>query len=368
MAKEIRKNIRFNYFEIKLVADKEILKVVNRKLDKISDIQNKKKKKNYTKKEQQLIDKKKELLQVKNKLDNYDAVDWNMASLLDYYIKKTNIRTDIDLGDYFVEIEQGTLKKHDEITYSFQLTKLRETNLPAKKGRGKKKEDILLNDDEYIGEFVSLIYDPNNHVIMLQSNHYGVSTSKVEQYLTELRRKWIVETLKEDLVKELSCELRVIIDTSKAKSVLDAEIFKKIRVRGADFMLDSFLVKEDSLATARRKIGKGTGLNFDITVSVSSDDKTDTIDIDEVSEIVNKYSELIDTIEDDDSKPLLEVTKRDDEESNLEIINLLNPKLTDLITFKMQVRESVKHEDLFERMKGYYKKRRNEYEKTLDKD
>ena len=47
---------------------------------------------------------------------------------------------------------------------------LRDNFLIAKKKKGKEKEDKMLSDDEYIGEFVSLIFDCEHKIMMLQAN------------------------------------------------------------------------------------------------------------------------------------------------------------------------------------------------------
>jgi len=264
--------------------------------------------------------------------------------------------TAIDIGGVIVEIEQESFTPIEGDIISFQLTKMRDNMLPAKKRIGKAKEEIKLSDDEYIGDFVSILYDCGYSVLMIQSNKYGLSTNQIAAYLTILRRKYIKEAEMLEEILELASELRVLIDPQKAKNVLNAKYFKRMRLKGSDFMLDAFLDKEDEglMGKTRRLIGERTGIDFDVVISLNPSLKTESLDITDVEKLVNDFNSIDDKVK----RPTVEITKKDNDDSNVELINLITPRLTDVINFKIMPRTTVGHEFLYDRMKENYKNTR----------
>lgn len=348
--KTINKNIRFNYFQSMLIVDEEILsKIVKTKtiIQKIKD----KNKKKLTEKQMELLKQEEELLEKEKSYNEYKASVWNAKPMLEFF-SLSKINTSIDIGGVIVEIEPESFTQLDNEIISFQLTKMRDNMLPAKKRIGKAKEEIMLTDDEYIGEFVSILYDCKYSVFMIQSNNYGLSVNQVQIYFTLLRRKYIKEAKIKGLIDELTCELRILVDPSKAEKVLEAKYFKKVRLKGSDFMLDSLLDPENEslIGKTRRLIGEDRGINFEVVLSVNTSEKTESLDISEVEKLVNEFN----NIEDKEKRPMVEITKKDNDDSNVELINLLNPRLTDIINFKILARTSVGHEFLFQKMKENY--------------
>lgn len=125
-----------------------------------------------------------------------------------------------------VEIEPGSLKVEDATDIvTFQISKMRSDLLPAKKKIEQQKKDIRLADDEYIGEFTSVLYDDKKSVFMVQSNMYGLTNSQVEEYLTLLRRRVIEETGNGN-IEELACELSVIINPCDIDSIKNSQEVK----------------------------------------------------------------------------------------------------------------------------------------------
>ena len=225
--------------------------------------------------------------------------------------------------------------------------------LPSKKKIEKRKEDIELEDDEYIGEFTSVLYDETNHVFMVQSNAYGVFSSQIEKYLTMLRRRVIKETNSDDMT-ELSCELSVVVGNYDIKSVGRSKEVKKVRFRAADGVYDALATDDDNyFARVRRSINDRSGFVIDITVSINRDSEIKTMDEDILGDIANKF----DVIKQCDYDPnlLVEVTRKEDDDSRMELINLLSPRMTEVIMLTMKPRTSVAHEFLSAKMIDAYR-------------
>ena len=64
--------------------------------------------------------------------------------------------------------------------------KLRDTNIPSIVKKEEEAKPLELEDDEYIGEDLVMIYDPKNQVAMIQSNRFAFSKGKLEKYLNKI--------------------------------------------------------------------------------------------------------------------------------------------------------------------------------------
>ncbi|MDO8223948.1 hypothetical protein KHP33_003545 [Bacillus cabrialesii subsp. tritici] len=72
----------------------------------------------------------------------------------------------------------------DELEFSFlHFVRLRDTNIPSTARATAGVEPLELEDDEFIGEEVSALYDEDNHVLMLQRNKYSLGPEGIEEYL-----------------------------------------------------------------------------------------------------------------------------------------------------------------------------------------
>lgn len=323
----VRKYVRFNYFEVQLVPAQEAL---------VAEL---------------------------NEDDNfqYHADAWNMAGFLDYLmVHRETFVTTVPVGDEYAEIEKDSYS-YDERRdlYSLQLSKLRENNIPSKKRLGDIKEAILLEQDEYIGEFVSLIFDNTYGCVALQSNLYGLSVKQTEHVLTQLRLQYLHEI---NRAEELPLVVRLspIIDRAKIQRVIRANYYKKVRIKGSNVMLDAELNDESLLGEARRLLNETAGVNFDITISLGRAERTATLTEEKVRELVHEYNAMP-----DDQKPQIELTALDNEEAEIETVNLFEPRMTDRVSLEIEPRQTVAHEYLYQTLIEKYDTRRADIRRVL---
>lgn len=95
---------------------------------------------------------------------------------------KGNQQKAISFGKNMARID---IIKYSKITelWGIRLLKLRNTNPPTKAKDGEEAEAILLEDGEYIGEDVSMLYDRYSNILMVQSNRFSLSISKIEEFM-----------------------------------------------------------------------------------------------------------------------------------------------------------------------------------------
>lgn len=352
--KVVTKNIRFNYFVGYITIDKKIYKVNENKFNALNKIHERLSlKKSITPNQKSIINDEEEIIRKKEIYDNFGRSKWSGKEMFQS-ILENSISTNIDVGGIPIEIEPGSLYIDDNDIITFQLSKMRSDLLPAKKKKEKQKVDIKLDSDEYIGEFTSILFDEKQSVFMIQSNMYGLTISQVEEYLTLLRRRVIEETDSDDM-KELACELGIIINDCDIQNIKQSQEIKKIRFRAADGIYDAIGTDQNNyLGRVRRSLGEKSGYVIDITISIDKDTEIKSLDSGLVNDVADKF-ELIKESQ-YDSNLLVEITRKETENSGTELINLLQPKMTDVISLKVKPRTSVSHEFLATNMKETYGK------------
>ncbi|PAM93576.1 hypothetical protein B4N84_17195, partial [Flavobacterium sp. IR1] len=239
---------------------------------------------------------------------------WDMTELLDYLsVIQNQIDGVINVGDYIAEFDRHTLIEGTQGIYSFQIAKLRQTNI-SKKRIGDPKEDLELQEDEYIGEFVTVVFDSRYCTVAIQSNMYSLNTNQVEVFLTEIRNRY-KEIQGEADPTPFMVSLNPIIDESKIDRIQNADIFRKVVVRGSNYMADS-MADNDSLEEVSGLIGRAGGVNFELTLSVGIAPKTESLDADLIEEIIQGFHLA-------EVKPKVEISARQDIESPIDVVNLL---------------------------------------------
>lgn len=362
--KMVSKKIRFGYFACYETVDSEILKQVAKSMLKLENAKEKKKHgKHLSPKQMEVLS---DEMNIKNNYDYYDSYgrkEWDvngMFSQLNLNIIDPEYSTNFIIDGMPIEIEPGSFSIDDNIV-TFQLTKMRSDMLPATKKINTKKEDIKLDDDEYIGEFTSVLYDMKSNVFMIQSNMYGLTHAQVENYLTLLREK--VLDKKEKSIDYTMCVLEPIVDTEDVfKKIRKSEEIKRIRLRAADG-----IIKRDGnnpFGGVSAAVGDKTGYVFDITISISRDSKTKSIGEEEVTNILD-FLDSIKTEGEQDKNLLMEVTRKETEQSSTEIINLLKPCMKDDISVMVEERASIGHEFMADKMKEVFDAKKGKVYKNI---
>lgn len=103
-----------------------------------------------------------------------------------------NKASNLGIGDrtynYYQEearLDQYKYNKLDDYWY-LNFVRLRQTKIPSKAKRNSIAEPIKLAQDEYIGEDVTALYDCKNNILALQRNRDSLSSTGIENYLSQL--------------------------------------------------------------------------------------------------------------------------------------------------------------------------------------
>ncbi|AZI47395.1 MULTISPECIES: DUF6731 family protein [Bacillus amyloliquefaciens group] len=223
--------------------------------------------------------------------------------------------------------------------YFLHFVRLRDTNIPSTARATAQVEPLELEDDEYIGEEVSALYDEMNHVLMLQRNKYSLGPEGIEEYLNLI---WDTE--------EEQIYLRPICPPNVFDMARRSTEYRKINLRFADL---SNINPEQTRNRLRSPIGnifssfeRYRGINAQVTITVgntrnSLDEETvnDTLtDIEDNAELFSRA----------------EIARRADDDTSVELIDLFAHKAHDFGTFRVERRETLSHEAIAQQMWKIY--------------
>ncbi|MCY9508548.1 hypothetical protein M5W68_20580 [Paenibacillus larvae] len=260
------------------------------------------------------------------------------AKTYDYRQEQARLESsywDVELGFYFLH-----------------FVRLRDTNIPSTARQDGQVVPLELEDDEYIGEEVSALYDENNHVLMLQRNKYSLGPEGIEEYLNLL---WNND--------EETIYLRPICPPNIFELARRSAEYRKINIRFADLrQVNKGNILERFKSPVRQMIDsfkKYQGANVQITITVGNS-RTSALDDETVSDTLN------DIEENPEFFSRAELAVKEDDDSRIELIDLFAHKAHDFGTFRMERRETLSHQAIAAEMWRIYSANEDCYNRQRD--
>ncbi|MGE7091192.1 DUF6731 family protein [Lysinibacillus sp. NPDC048646] len=189
-----------------------------------------------------------------------------------------------------------------------------------------------LDPDEYIGIDVSVLYDSVNHIFMIQRNRNSLGPTGIALFLN---------TMVQDLLEKVnaSFDLAIVSDNSAKTRALKQKAYRKLnfKVTGnkAKGIIEKFTKKE------------GVGVDSVEIIFSSSLSKKAEIESDFVKEFLEEY------VDDSDVKKL-KIRAREDDESVIEPIDLIDHKMQTFCDFEIDNKRHLNPISVFEKMKIKY--------------
>lgn len=238
----------------------------------------------------------------------------------------------IDLGDIKARIERFQyLKKND--VWVFRFMKLREDNVPSIAKENEEAEGIPLEDDEYIGEDLYMLYDNTNGIAMVQSNRFALGLKRVESLLSYI---WNIEGER--------IRLKAIVEKFDL-GLLGRKRYKSIEIGFANIDTD-LSDGANALGAIMNSYRKLNGVAGTIRIGLGRT-RRDTLDIDEVNKLIREGM-------DDSSVTSIKLKVKDDDDRPVEEIDLFDNVCRDIIPFNMPKRTSIDFQYAADRMIKYY--------------
>lgn len=198
---------------------------------------------------------------------------------------------------------------------------------------------MQLDEDEYIGEEVSALFDQKFNIIMLQRNRNSLSPSGIEKYFSGV------------LGDGNQIELSPIPVPDELRTVKQNQIFRKLSIGFSPTNIDDEMLNNANKSI--RKIIKGTkelgALRVSVTLSLGNSRKEKTLNQQEIMKLG--------TLENYEGFNKIQVDRREDEDTKIETVDLISGKLNDVITMEVSRINPIKYERLIVEMQALYNAR-----------
>lgn len=247
-------------------------------------------------------------------------------------------RYTFQLSDDKYKLERLARPNDMEPYYHLVVEELRDFNFPSKTRLNGQSQDLGLEEDEFLGEKMSALYDSENALFMLQVNRNSISTNKFEFFLSALLDKL-----------NYKCDVRLpVIIQSDAERVARSFIgYKHVAIKmGQDTNpTDNF----DLISIIQNAISsdKDSSL-FDVEISLTA--KKDKNKNGEYlpDSIVREVMSI-----DRNGVKKLHVRGRNYDE-RLETVDLISNKLTEVIHFQYDNNRTLNPDSVFSEMSLRY--------------
>lgn len=295
-----------------------------------------------------------------NKAEKYQFCFEDWAVYLD---KEKLVRKSLELKGLKARIERYENDKHNSNLWIMRFMKLRDTNIPSKVKENEIAIPVDLEDDEYIGEDVTLLYDEEYGIAMIQSNRFSLSHTRIQELMNKINPF-------EDFV----IFINPIVDLSDVK--FNNKNSRKITIGFANIKraipetksgLSNIINSYHRMEALSGQVMLGVGrtkktVKRNIGGKIKEIKEERFLDQKSVEELINDIYHNKDII----TNAKLEV--RDDDGPNLEILDLFDNVHHDYISFVLEARTTLGFEYISDKMKEIYLKRRATVYRSLVND
>lgn len=260
-----------------------------------------------------------------NDEDGNEPVRFDFESWIDKAINLGVEKKEIEVDGLIARMEECEGDKENRV-WKFKFMKLRDTNIPSIVKKSEEAKPIELEDDEYIGEDLLMIYDSDNQVAMIQCNRFAMSKGRLEKFFNKI---W--DNPKHRIV---------LLHISK---IVNRAQLKKKNFRRLVVSLANIHAVEDShrpfgkIVNSYNDVGSKAGT---LTFSLGRGrQRKEGLSSTEIPIMLDDIYQNIDMVE----AAVLKV-KDDDDVSGVDIVDLFDNSLHEYINFKLEKRTALDFE------------------------
>ena len=226
----------------------------------------------------------------------------------------------IELKDTKARVEKIRYYEKEQL-WVLRFMKLRDENIPMIAKENTEAEDIALEDDEYIGEDLYVLYDETCGLAMIQSNRFSLGTARLAEFMAKTYSDEVDIRVKiKPIIKD--------IDLRKYKK----KSYKTIELGFANIIADVPSSKSP-LSVIMNSYRKFHALSGHISISLGRT-KENTLNIEEVDNLLEEIGEY-------DNVVSAKLRIKDDDAEHTELIDLFDNIAQDTILFKVEKRSSL---------------------------
>lgn len=279
---------------------------------------------------------------------------FNFAKWIDCMADNNLIQMEISFNEAKARIEQFNINANKEI-WGIKLFKLRDTNIPSKAKNNEEAKVIELEDGEYIGEDMFLIFDPNNGIALIQRNRLSLGISRLEEFFTFTYNKYVDEQNKIEVYIEPILDLH-------GKGKIYSSKYKNLEISFAN--INEWVLNENriSLGTLLQPLKNMYGVNGSIKISLGHS-RLDTLNRKFIKDLVKEISEP-------SNKRYVRAAKikiQEEDDCDVEIIDLFNDICDEYLEVSVESSKGLGYTMIINAMIEKYMNRKNNLEECLDK-
>lgn len=285
----------------------------------------------------------------KEKDDDNNWGDYKTFDLVKWIAKideEQSLKKSIRFGNTLARVECFSHSKEDDV-WGMHLMKLRDTNIPTKVKENEASEPVELEDDEYLGEDIILLYEKGSSILMMQVNRFSLGISKLEEFINYTNDDETVDIF-----------IKPIFETDML-SKLKKRNYKNIEVSFANLDKWHDDSKYKSLSSIIKPIKEIGGFAGHVKIGLGYS-RNSALNSNESQKIVKNILE---------NKKFIRSAKvkvSDDDGTGMEIIDLFEEIYHDYIEFTLQSKKALRYKDAFRSMRYYFKKRKSVLYKAID--
>lgn len=264
------------------------------------------------------------------------------------------IKTEISFDDAKARIDDFNFNSIKKL-WGLKLFKLRNTNIPSKAKNNEDAQIIELEEGEYLGEDLFLIYDQINGIALIQRNRLSLGISRLEEFFADTYNRFVDERHKIDV------DINPILDLDGKKKINNSR-YKNLEISFAninEFVSDKSRV---SLGTLLQPLKDVYGVNGSIKISLGHS-KLDTLNRNFIKNIVKEVNEPSNKRYVRTAK--IKIQEKDD--SDVEIIDLFKDICDEYLEFTIDSTKGLIYDGIISAMSNKYIKKKDYLERIINK-
>lgn len=276
------------------------------------------------------------------KLEDSNVVTEKKYDLTGILEKAALIESKDTTYDYRGEKARIQKVKYDKNNgvWELQFLRLREICPPGVAKDDGTFEIFHLEDGEYIGESVSALYDKKDNIFVMQRNINSLPPSGIEEYLNSC-----ITT------KDLTIILKPVISGTDIDKITSSKIYRSLQIGLASKDIQS-LSDNSPLGSILNNLSKYDGSRFNIRITVGNAKRDKSLSPGLVSNTVKGLYE-------NNSATQLKVATRDNPNTKVEYIDLLDDRRKDKREFNVSKDKPITHELVYPELLRIYLDRKN---------
>lgn len=233
-----------------------------------------------------------------------------------------------------VRIEKIDFNKQNTL-WTLRVMRLREDNLSFIVKPDEEAKPIELGEDEYLGEDMTMLFDVDNNVAMIQRNRYALGFKNLQKLIQKILG-----------IKDLLIDIRPITKVVDARTI-QRDYFKSIEIRFANLKGKDVDAVGGALGTIMKayKSLNGGGGAFIVNLGRTKRESLAKEQTKELIESIQQNSDLL-------NAAILRA--KDAEDNDVDIINLFDNVYSVFIPYELPERTSLDYEYCTKKMMDKY--------------